>query len=297
MSSEILNWILSGILSSALLGSVGYLLRDAIGSYFAKAAEHRFEKKLESFKASIRDNEKELDQIRSFLVGARRDRDSAIQSKRLEAAETLLRTRNILSQLTMLVEYIKILNIDELIKEENDQKISKFIGDLIDPFNVDEKISIIGAADKTIPQLYLSERSLKLYYVYESIIIQASVVMKLLAMPLHDKGSLMKARGLSKAIIELFPNSKSGFEKFGEEYAYHWSQYFHDEVLRSLRHEVSGIDDMNRDADSIERLALDSRRAQINIRSSLEQMGLSDSLINANVEAAESAAAAENRSQ
>ncbi|MFC1456507.1 hypothetical protein GR304_23705 [Microvirga sp. SYSU G3D207] len=58
-----------------------------------------------------------------------------------------------------------------------------------------------------------------------------------------------------------------------------WSTYFHDEILRALRREVSGMDDIARDAKSVQRLALDSRRAQINIRSSLDQIGLPDNLI------------------
>ncbi|WP_156317415.1 hypothetical protein [Cypionkella psychrotolerans] len=75
------------------------------------------------------------------------------------------------------------------------------------------------------------------------------------------------------------PSSKEAFDKWGEGYAYYWATYFHDEILRTLRHEVSGSDDMTRDAESVERLALDSRRAQLNIRSSLEQAGLPSSLI------------------
>ncbi|WP_210254037.1 hypothetical protein [Microvirga arsenatis] len=39
------------------------------------------------------------------------------------------------------------------------------------------------------------------------------------------------------------------------------------------------MDDIARDAKSVQRLALDSRRAQINIRSSLDQIGLPDNLI------------------
>lgn len=77
-------------------------------------------------------------------------------------------------------------------------------------------------------------------------------------------------------MIELVPTSKEGFDKWGEGYAFHWSTYFHDEVLKALRHEISGTDDMTRDTESIQRLALDSRRAQANIRSSLEKAGLPD---------------------
>lgn len=279
MFPEFWNWLLGVVMSAGLIGAAAFLLRDALGKYFARVVEHRFEKKLETFKAGIRNNEKELDQIRSFLVSARRDRDSAIQSKRLEAAETLLRARHALSQLSMLVEYMKILKFDEILKD-SDPKVDKFIETLIEPFDVDEKIKLFGTIDKTLPRLYLSDKSLRAFDMYESIIINATMMMKLFSIPGRDRGKLINSGYLSKKTIELIPHSKKGFEKWGDGYVYHWSTYFHDEILRALRHEVSGTDDMTRDAESAERLALDSRRAQINIRSSLEQIGLSENLIN-----------------
>ncbi|WP_306257374.1 hypothetical protein [Pararhizobium sp. IMCC21322] len=297
MFSEFWNWLLGVVISAGMIGFVAYLLRATIGKFFAKAVEHRFEKKLETFKAGIRDTEKELDQIRSFLVAARRDRDSAVQSKRLEAAETLLRARHAVSQLSMLVEYMKILNTEQILKEGDDPKIAEFMDALAKPFNVDEKIALLGTIDMTIPRLYLSDQSLKNFDAYKSIVLQAAMMMKVFSIPLSDKGDLFTEGELSKMIIELAPISKASFDKWGEGHAYYWSTYFHDEILRALRHEVSGADDRAHDAESVECLALDSRRAQINIRSSLEQTGLSDSLIKPNEGTAESSVAAKKASE
>ncbi|MCX2724968.1 hypothetical protein [Roseibium salinum] len=222
-------------------------MRETIAKFFSKAVEHRFDKKLESFKADIRDNEKELDQIRSFLVAARSARDSATQSKRLEAAEILLRARHVLSQLTMLVEYMTILNTEQILKDGNNTKITEFIEALVQPFDVDGKMKQLGEIDKTMPRLYLSDKSLRIFDAYENIILQAVMMMKLFSTPLPDKGKLLKAGNLSEKVIELVPSSKEGFDEWGEDYAYHWSRYFHDEILRSLRHEVAGTDDQTRD--------------------------------------------------
>ncbi|TIX18963.1 MAG: hypothetical protein E5W97_29520 [Mesorhizobium sp.] len=292
MTDEFLRWLLGVITSTGLIGGVAFLMRDTVANFLSKTVEHRFEKKLETFKAGIRDNEKELDQIRSFLVSARRERDAAIQAKRLEAAEILLRARHGLSELSMLVEYMKILNTEQILKAK-DPKIIEFVDMLMKPFDVDEKIKKLGAIDKTIPRLYLSENSLKAFDAYQSIIFHAAMMLKLLSIPLRDKGDLIKTGILSKTVIDLVPASKEGFDKWGEEYAYYWSTYFHDQILQALRHEVSGADDMTRDAESVQRLALDSRRAQINIRSSLEQIGLPENLIKPDEAAAASSSVAD----
>ena len=55
-----------------------------------------------------------------------------------------------------------------------------------------------------------------------------------------------------------------------------------------LRHEVSGADDLSRDAKSAEQVALESRQAQINVRLTLQQTGLPDTLIKTDESAAAS---------
>lgn len=106
--------------------------------------------------------------------------------------------------------------------------------------------------------------------------------MKLLSVPLENKSRFLQAGSLSKSIIEIVPKSKEGFDKFGENYAYYWVAYFYEEILRELRNEMSGTGDMDRAVESVEKLALNSRRAQVNVRTSLKNAGLSDSLIKQN---------------
>ena len=276
---EFVEWLLGAVATTGVLAAAGYLFRDTLAKFFSKAIEHRFEKRLEAFKGELRDNEKELEQIRSFLVSARRDHDTALQAKRLDAAEALLRARDHLAQLSMLVEYMKILNTEEILKDAGDPKVAEFVDVLLKPFDIDEKFKQLGTLDKTLSRLYLSDRSLKAFEAYQRIIMSAAMMLKLFAVPLKDKGNLMKAGFLSKTVIELVPRSKEGFDKFGEGFAYHWATYFHDQILASLRHEISGVDDLAKAAKSAESLAVESRRAQLNVRSTLEEKGLPEKLI------------------
>lgn len=279
MFAEFLKWILVVVTSTGILGFTAYLMRATLSRFFTKSVEYQFEKKFEKFKADIRYNEKELEQIRSFLVSARRERDSVLQLKRFEAAEILIRARQDLSEFSQIVEYVKVLNTDEIMKKGDDPKISEFISTLIKPFNIDEKIKAYRETDRTLPRLYLSERSLKLFETYESIIFNAVVMIKILEIPLRNKSELIKKGSLSDMIVEVIPSSKEGFEKYGEGYVFYWSNYFYTETLNELRNELLGAANMNRDTDAATRLALDSRRAQIEIRSSLQESGLSETLL------------------
>jgi hypothetical protein len=276
---EFAEWLLGSLATSGVLAVAGYLFRETLAKFFSKAIEHSFEKRLEAFKGELRDNEKELEQIRSFLVSARRDHDTALQAKRLDAAEALLRARDHLGQLSMLVEYMKILNTEEILKDADDPKVAEFVDVLLKPFDIDEKFKQLGTLDKTLARLYLSEQSLKAFDAYQSIIMSAAMMLKLFSTPLKNKGNLIKSGSLSRTVIELVPGSKEGFDKFGEGFAYHWATYFHDQILMSLRHEISGTDDLAKAAKSAESLAVESRRAQLNVRSTLEEKGLPEKLI------------------
>ncbi|MFJ5457324.1 hypothetical protein [Pectobacterium sp. CHL-2024] len=279
MFAELLKWILVVATSTGILGFTAYLMRTTLSRFFTKSVEYQFEKKFEKFKADIRYNEKELEQIRSFLVSARRERDSALQLKRFEAAEILIRARQALSEFSPIVEYVKVLNTDEIMKKGDDPKISEFIGTLIKPFNIDEKLKAYRETDRTLPGLYLSERSLKLFETYESIIFHAVMMIKILEIPLRNKSEFIKKGSLSETIIKIIPTSKEGFEKYGEGYVFYWSNYFYTEILNELRNELLGAANMTKDTDAATRLALDSRRAQIEIRSSLQESGLSETLL------------------
>ncbi len=277
--TEFSKWILGVITSTGTLAFVAYLMRDTLSKFFAKSVEHKFEKKLEVFKSGIRDSEKELEQIRTFIVSARRERDSILQSKRFEAAEVLMHLRQKLSQFSLLVEYLKMLKVEEMIKTSNEKKIIEFINTLIKPFNIDENLKVLGEIDKTLPRLYLSDKSIKTFEAYERIIMHSVAVMKLFSISL-DTGTYFKTDTLSKVVIELAPQSKAGFEKFGDGHALYWATYFYNETLQELRNELFGTAKMNNDTDSAETSAVDVRRAQLSLRQSLHDAGLSETLIN-----------------
>ena len=265
-----------------VIGFINHLFNKKLEKFKADSY-----KKLEEFKADIRNDEKEREQIRSFLASDRRERGLAIQSRRLEAAEMLLRVRDAYAQLSILVEYMKVLNTEQILNEAEDPKIAEFVDRLVKPIDIDEKLKQLGSIDKTYPRLYLSENSLKAFDVYESIILNAAMMMKF-TINLPKKGCFIEASNLSKTIIELVPSSEEGFEKFGELYAYYWATYFYDEILRALRHEISGTDDEAQGVKSAVRLVMDSQRAKETIDSARKEINLPDTLIKSDENAIQS---------
>ena len=191
-----------------------------------------------------------------------------------------MRSRQILSGLTLVAKYFKSLNIDEIMKKGEDPRIIEFIETLLAPLNVDEQIKAYNAIDRTLPRLYLSERTLKIFEAYESIMLHAAMTMKILSFQLKNKAELFKKGKLSHQIIELIPDSLETFETHGEGYALFWVAYFYEETLKALRKELLEDGNITRDTESATRLEIDSRQAQLNLQALLQKSGLPKTLIN-----------------
>ncbi|MEM9524420.1 MAG: hypothetical protein AAF982_10615, partial [Pseudomonadota bacterium] len=109
---------------------------------------------------------------------------------------------------------------------------------------------------------------------------------KILSLPQGNK-YLLNEGTLQKRVEAIVPSSKEGFEKFGESYAYYWTQYFYNETLRALRAAANGAEKDREDAATITRMTIMSRRAQLEARQKLEKSGLPTEFIRKEGEAPE----------
>ncbi|EPM8441301.1 hypothetical protein ACTR42_000219 [Citrobacter freundii] len=280
MANTLINWIVGTITSAGFLVGVAYLMRDILTRLLTKSIEHKFEKKIEEFRAEIRSEEKELEQIRAFIVSARRERDGGLQAKRFEAAEMLLASRRFLLEFAGLVDITKTIKFDELLKHHDKNTVHDLIETLIKPYDIDNKLEEYKKYDHSIPKLYLSERVIAFFEVYKQIVMHAVVTMKLISVGTYQNSNDLKSESLVKAIQELVPSSKEGFEKNGDMYALYWANYFYDSVMKELRNDLFGSDTMDKDTELAVRLVVDANNAQNKVRTALDKYGLPEQLIN-----------------
>lgn len=282
MIDEFLKWIIGVVTSVGFLTLIGYLMRNSIGRFFTKSIEYRFEKKIERFKSDIREGEKELEQVRSYLSSIRSGRDTVLQGKKFAAAESLIQVRQFLYEFNMAITYIKMLKIDELSKKSGDHKVKGFLDAIIKPIKIDEKLEGYKKFDTTTPKLYLSDRTVTVFEIYESIMLCGGITIKFLDIAPDQVSDFMTYESLVKKIIEFIPSSKDGFETYGDNYVFYWSDYFYKEVLKQLRNELIGDSNMAKDTELAAKLAIDFRDAQQIVKESLGKYGLSEELMNSN---------------
>lgn len=279
MFYDFLKWSAGVLTSAGIVGWCGYIFRDAFGKILSKTIEHNFDRKLEGFKSELKEGEKDIEQIRTYLSSARSGRNAALQSKKFEAAERMIQARRFLSSFNVVVQYMQILKLDELLKSKNNPNIQMFIEGITKPLNLEEKSKEYHELDKDTSKLYLNETTIRVFEIYESIILRAIAQLQILALPITNKKGLLIEGDLSKKIIGFIPSSIESFEKYGENYVYYCVDYFHAEILKQLRSELVGDDSLTKDMEGAEKLALDFQETQIKVKTTLKQFGLSEELI------------------
>ncbi|EHK4357255.1 hypothetical protein JHL09_002424 [Salmonella enterica] len=279
MTNEIIRWLLNVVTSVGFVGAVCYLMRDTLGRYFSKSVEHRFDRKIEKFKADIRESEKELEQIRGYIYSARSGRDLVVQSKKFEAAENLIKIRQYLYGFNLACRYLQMIKVEELFKQSDDVKVRDFMNAIVTPLNLDEKFEGYNKFDKDTPKLYLSEKTIQTFEVYEGINMTAAATLKMLEFSSFTKSNLITSDSLVKKVIELVPWSKDLFDKHGNSYIYYWGDYFYNELLKEIRNDLTGDGNLEKDTEQAAKLALDFRETQSKLRASLDKYGLSEEFV------------------
>ncbi|EIN0457402.1 hypothetical protein OGX69_13535 [Citrobacter sp. Cb130] len=280
MVDNLIRWILSTITSIGFLAGIAYLFKDVLTRYFTKSVESRFEKDIERFKAKIISEEKELTQIREMIVAARRERDVGLQAKRFASAEMLLSSRKFLLEFYGLVDFMRLIKFDQLLKDYDKNKVKDLVETIIKPYDLDDKLLELKKYDHSIPKLYLNERVIAYYEAYRQIIMHAVTAMKLISMEVYKGADDFKSEALVKTIQELVPASKDGFDKYGYMYAFSWVDFFYEGILKELRNDLFGSTTMDKDTESAVRLVIDANNAQLKVRTALSQYNLPEQFLN-----------------
>ena len=221
---------------------LGIIFRESIIGYIATKISKVNSKEIEKFKSSIRVEENARRDLSQQVSDLYSSQNAQLFSKKIEAAEDLLKARQSLAEYQVLALYMQVFDIPRILST-NDVKTVSLFKELMKPF--------VGKldgfkVDKTKSELFLGVKSLKAFEIYELIVLQAYITMNLLSLDIKDRKKILrKDSKLVQLIIEYVPSSKEGFERYGENYVYYWVTYFYDEIKNAVREEIMNLEDIN----------------------------------------------------
>ena len=164
---------------------------------------------------------------------------------------------------------MKVIKADALAESFDESGIQEFAKILRGNEKFPEATKTEGY-DPSVVRLYLSEDLWNSVSAYNSIILSAMTFLELVGLGLDPK-RLMNVGVARKDIEKIIPSSSEGFEKFGDGYAYYWTDYFFEKSLIELRKCIAGSSFANEDAQAA--VEIDSLVGQItNQTSAVEQL-------------------------
>lgn len=256
-------FLTSTVASTTILGLIIFLLRDTIKSYLVKSVESSFAKELEELKSRLKRDEENHANIRNFLTTLRSDRDLLIQRRKMEAAETLIKLKDKIQTLGMLVELSKVLKFDVIDTSMRPEEKASFFKTIIDPYDIKNFFAEYNAIDKNLCYLYLNDNTLKHFQVFSSLSSLAAMNIFYHSLGLKNKESFIDPAGVRKDLIEIIPSASDGLTKFGDVHAYYWVNYLGKRVLELIREEVLGDSDLEKRAKSVSDISVAANLAHM----------------------------------
>lgn len=269
--SNLSVWFFSTLGSTGVLAGIGYLSKDIIFRYYEKKIALKFEKELEYFKSEIRYKEKSLEDdlrrkdselifIRDSLMNLKKEKLTALNSKKLVAYESMYETLKFYNQTATLVNMLKVFDLNKALNKKYTHNFQQISETLFSSFGIEKIISEMNSKDEKYFQLYLNHNILVNFKIFKEISVHSILLINLLKMGLlEDK--ILDNDYLMKSIIELVPSTEKGFKEYGNQYALYWHDYFYNQVIALLRFEILGnnegdselniIEDINKSAFTI----------------------------------------------
>lgn len=254
--ADIQEWLIQAF---APTGAIGIIL------YFTlkKFIENKLDKELEENRSEKRRKEEEIKQLREFMSSLKRERGTRIDIKKIEAAESIIRSRDELSKLHMFVRLIGEIDIKKAIKSKEREEIGNMFSELSRSMSVDRIAETVRSLDESISFLYLDAKTIDIYDAYRFIIWEAVLIAKALENPtLFDEEALEERKASIELIMNIYPESKSEFEKYGHQHSHKYLDRLYQDILKSLRQELLGEQSNTRDYETTASLMQQTRAIQ-----------------------------------
>jgi len=262
------KWLLNTAGSAGLLAGIGYLSRDIILKYYEKRVGFKFEKEIEEFRREIREKESHITLINSYLTDLAKNRSKAKNDKQLLAAEDCLKLIKVLNKTNLMIQILEHINFKKVYDEKRELELQGFSEELFRDYNIENIFKELKELNSNFIDLYLDEESLNSFRIFQGITIFSIILIT----AFKDKTTQFLKKDdkeIVDLIVKYLPNTKTSFEKYGDEYMFTWHSYFCEKTIVLLRSFVSG-DKNNEDIANIQHITMTTRKIYNNLPDDLK---------------------------
>lgn len=243
MMSNIIAAVVNAFSAAALIGFAGYLLRGVITRWFGEKINERTQKRLSEFEAKLTAEQAKVHDLRQFIISGKLKRHEALIARQIEAADALWNALISDKRHSLLIEMMKVFDIDKINELVNSggrsetiafvsssSGLDKFLADAKEQTNQNER-EISKAAELSRP--FVSPLAWAYYSAFSSISMHAVVTM--LAWKNGMDTTLLQNEKLVETVSRALPHQKKLIEEHGVGATYFLVGELEEKLLLELR--------------------------------------------------------------
>lgn len=234
--------------TAAIIGFIGFLLRETLARWLGEKVNERTQKRLSEFEAKLASEQAKVNDLRQFVISGKLKRHEALIERQVAAADDLWNALVSNKRHRLLVEMLKVLDIDkinELINLGNQSETIAFVSSssgldriLADAKEQDNKNAqeISKAAELSRP--FISPLAWAYYSASNSISNHAVVTMIAWKNGV-DTNKFLNNEKLVETVSRALPHQKKLIEDHGVGATYFLIEELEEKLLLELRRFVS----------------------------------------------------------
>lgn len=211
---------------------LGLLVRTWILKEIDQRVQFKFDKEIEVVRSDLRLKEGKISALQSMVMSRLAGRQTAIDTRNIEALEGLWDTTLKLGAFRMSASLMTILNLEEIDKRpENDDSIER----LLKPFlgsDFKEKLEGISA-EKHRP--FIPENIWKIFSAYQGLLIICQMRIQTLSSGIRDTDKFFATSKMIDEIKEVMPHFNDYLDKHGMSGAAQLADPLRDLLLNAIR--------------------------------------------------------------
>ncbi|STO91736.1 hypothetical protein [Fluoribacter dumoffii] len=184
---------------------IGYFIRKGILAYINSSVNHKFEKKLEDLRAIYRRTEEDIRYLHNTVTSAINTTESISKPYQLKAIDNLWHNFIEINKYHRLALSLASINITEVKKSWNDQKIKTFVKFYTEQINMNELNA--HAYKARIDRIWVTPMAWALYSAYETLINYLFSQFLILDLD-EDPDRFLSTSKIIALIKEIDPNSE-----------------------------------------------------------------------------------------
>ena len=218
----VLQWILSPVVATILLGALVYLFRDVLLRFISErlslstqrdlqSRQHQFEQELDEVRRDFERIQSTQQRVLASLLEISSERAKAVSRREIEAAEAIWASVDKLNRLLITAKTVDVLKFDSI--EELGATDRASFAKMAKIFTKNLTPEFLESVNCQWTRLYVNEAAWAFYHAYSMILLSGAVRMMAAEWGIADSTHFDNT-ALKEAILEALPHQKPTFEKF-----------------------------------------------------------------------------------